>query len=141
LVVNQFKTCWQFDVICWELFHLNVCQQSQDFILRLHQSGLKIQIVIQSKYPPPLSKESRVLFEHYASTWTRNRYRKHNSKLQYKLSVPEPTKQSYYGKAKRTEGRRRAIRDSLRSLWFSSTLPSELLDDLFVTQAVGIELV
>ena len=35
----------------------------------------------------------------------------------------------------------RQISHSLRCVWLSSTLPSELLDDLFVTQRIGIELV
>jgi len=53
------------------------------------------------------------------------------------LSLP---KHSNYGKAKQADCRRRALRDILRSLWLGSTLPTELRDDLFVTQRVGIEL-
>ena len=63
-----------------------------------------------------------------------------NTTPSYNINLSLPN-HSNYGKAKRTKGRRNAIRDSLRSLWLGSTLPSELLDDLFVTQRVGIELV
>ena len=118
--------------------HLSVCPQWSDFILRLRQSGLKSHTAIQ---PPSRNKKVVCYFSTRFQPWlgivTVNTTPSYNMNCLF-LSVPT---ESNYGKAKRTKGSRNAIRDSLHPFWLGSTLPSQLLDDLFVTQRVGIELV
>jgi len=94
--------------------HLSVCPQWSDFILRLRQSGLKSHTAIQ---PPSRNKKVVCYFSTRFQPWlgivTVNTTPSYNINCLL-MSLPN---QSNYGKAIRTEDRRNAIRDSLRSLW------------------------
>jgi hypothetical protein len=100
--------------------HLSVCPLSHDFIWRLHKSGIKIQIVMEPKYPSPQIKEFLCYLSIRLQPWleivTVSKTLGCNINCLF-LSTPQ---QLNYGKVKLREGRRRQSPPSLA--WLDITV-------------------